>query len=90
MPKGDLMKPTEEVQSKETKAILHEVRMLEMKAGTQMEAVLWGFKKELADVLERALEDIYGCSPKNYSESGTECFDAGISAAIRKMKEVLK
>ena len=84
------MKPSEEVQIKETKSALHDIRMLEMNAGTQMEAVLWGFKKDLLTILELALEDIYGCSPNNYSESGTECFDEGITKSIEQLKKVLK
>jgi len=83
------MKPTEEVQIKETKATKHDIRMLEMEAGTRMEAVLWDFKLKLAAILELALEDIYGCAPTNYSESGVECFDEGISAAKKKIMEVL-
>lgn len=83
------MKPSAEVQLKETKSCKHDIRMLEMNAGTQMEAVLWNFKKELANILERTLEEIYGCAPNNYSESGVECFDEGITAAKKKIVEVL-
>lgn len=83
------MKVTEEVQAKETKSAKYDVRILEMESGTRMEAVLWDFKKKLAVVLEQSLEDIYGCAPNNYSESGVECFDEGISAAKKKILEVL-
>jgi len=83
------MKPTEEVQTKETKAVLHDVRMLEMTIGTQLEASIWEFKKSLFPILEQALEDQYGCAPTNYSESGIECFDEGITAAIEKIRKVL-
>ncbi len=83
------MKPSELVQLKETKSAIHDIRMLEMSAGTDVEAVIWKFKQSLAFILEQALEDIYGCAPQNYSESGVECFDEGISSAKKKIMEVL-
>ncbi len=81
---------SKELYEKELQSVKRDVRQMDADSCTKMEAVLWDYKRQILSVIESSLDQLWGCAPAEYSESGEECFNEGLSLAIKTIKEVLK